>query len=228
MSQLVGGRPGDGGHRAPTAVEATSDERHGRVARIAVGDGHDPPGMVGQARAATLMVPTDGGVEPETRSTRSPSPPAKGSGSWARRAKKLVVMAENTRLNRMRMRTALTRSVPNRPISCPMVVTARVAAACGDESERKSEAESADRRVHDEGVRGQQRAEQHRCQARVPEREPHRGTGGHRERERQHGNDDHLPAVTFDQPQIELESGHEHEVQQAELAEGGDGGVATR
>ena len=73
---------------------------------------------------------------------------------------------------------------------------------------------------------GDQGAEQQRRRQGPSERQPDRGAEEHRQREGQRPEGDHRPAVDPDERQVELDPGDEHQVEQAELAEVGDGGVA--
>ena len=81
------------------------------------------------------------------------------------------------------------------------------------------EAHAADGRVGHQRVRREERAEQDRGAEFVSERRAADEPERHRDRERDQREQDRVVAVAREHGQVEVEAGHEHQVQQADVAE---------
>ena len=73
--------------------------------------------------------------------------------------------------------------------------------------------------IGDQGVRGEQRADQERADGAIPEKKPHDRTGNHRYAERDEAEQEGLVALGQELPEVDLEPDKEHQQELAELGE---------
>jgi hypothetical protein len=89
-----------------------------------------------------------------------------------------------------------------------------------------AQARLANRRIHDQRVRGEERAQQKRRRERPPKREADRHTADERDHEGDEAERHCSAAIFLQHLQVELEPCDEHQVEEAEVTEFGHGVVS--